>query len=186
MRDDMSYNLVHLTKGEGESADQDRREASFRLQNILLQGKLVGGTGYIRGSFRCVCFSEAPISKISQMLATRQANGVKYQPYGIMIPKRWLFSKGGLPVVYGPDSQYEELPESMRYRHVKLELATPPYSDFSWEREWRIHTDELLIWQNNVTVIVPSRHAKSYFQRNGFSAWHYMCLDDFGIDTRSR
>ena len=69
MRDDLSDKLVHLTKGVGEDPSKHREEALKTLGKILKEKRLLGGTGFIKGSHKCVCFSEAPIGKLSHILA---------------------------------------------------------------------------------------------------------------------
>lgn len=180
LRDDVSDKLVHLTKGTGLDSAKHRHEAAMVLASILSEQRLIGGTGYIKGSYRCVCFSEAPIGKLSHILAAKADSTFKYQPYGVMVSKHWLYSKGGLPVIYGPDGDYNELPQSMKYRHVRLYLGDYTV-DHSWEREWRVSTDSLFITPEDVTVIVPNRDAKDEFTSNGYEQWHYIALSDLGV-----
>jgi hypothetical protein len=182
MRDDISEKLVHLTKGTGSDAKEHRKEALKTLGQILLEKKLRGGTGFIKGSHNCVCFSEAPISKLSQILATSKDGTFKYQPYGVIVDKRWLYKKGGRPAIYGPDLDYNKLPEEMRYRHVRFYLSEESTIDHTWEREWRIKTDELLISPEEVTIVVPDRKAKDAFTKKfKDEVWHYIVLSDLGV-----
>jgi hypothetical protein len=61
-RDDISENLVHFIKG-------DTFDDVFKiLRKILWEMRLLGGTGYIKGGYRCVCFSEAPIHHLGSAL----------------------------------------------------------------------------------------------------------------------
>jgi hypothetical protein len=185
MRNDISNKLVHLTKGVGPDASKHRQEAIVTLTNILSQGILLGGTGFIKGSYKCVCFSEAPISALSQILATNTQAGYKYQPYGVLVSKSWLFSKGGRPVIYQPDNDYYLLPEQMRYRHVRFWLSDQYNVDHTWEREWRIQTNSLPITPADVTVVVPNRDAKEAFCDSGYGKWHYIALSDLGVPINS-
>src|SRR5437773_2620660 len=98
IRADLSDRLVHLTRGPTEDA------ASKILATILEDGRLRGGLGCIKGGYRCVCFSEAPIAALGTLLANRSAHNVRYRPYGIMVTKQWLFDQGGRPVIYQPDA----------------------------------------------------------------------------------
>ena len=74
---------------------------------------------------------------------------------GIEVSKQWAYSEGGRPVIYQPEEEYEQLPESHRWRHVRYELDAEPPIDFSWEREWRIQTDELGLPPGEARIIVP-------------------------------
>jgi hypothetical protein len=181
MRDDISDKLVHLTKGIGVDPLMHREEAARTLDKILKDQALLGGTGFIKGKHQCVCFSEAPISKLSQILAVRDSNAFKYQPYGLIVSKKWLFARGGRPVIYGPANEYNMLPNAMKYRHVRFYLSKKYDVDHSWEREWRIKTDTLKFTAEDVTVVVPDRVAKEAFQVSGHDAWHYIALSDLGV-----
>jgi hypothetical protein len=201
LRDDVSCKLVHLVRDPQNGCEFTTAEDAF--MNILNTKTLWGGTGNIKGKFKCVCFSEAPISKIGQVLALPGIHGMRYKPFGIMVSKEWLYDKGGRPVIYQADSEYDLLHDDLKYRHVKYE---PPIVDFSWEREWRIRTDELQLDPANVTIIVPNRNfvekikqkdsdkkAKDV-QRTGVMTggkfahihvkpleWHFIALEDLGI-----
>lgn len=81
IRDDLSDRLIHLTKGATE------KEAAERFLSIVGQKTLFGGTGLIRGGYKCVCFSEAPISKLGAILAEPSIHGMPYAPFGVMLAK---------------------------------------------------------------------------------------------------
>lgn len=141
-RADLSDHLVHWVKG---ATNQDSFDV---LSKIVTEGKLIGNNGYIKGEFNCVCFTEAPQNTFHNVIG-------KYRPFGIQVSKKWLFSQGGLPVIYQPSKDYECLPESHRWRHVTYDLNQEPHPiDFSWEREWRIKTD-LLILPPEARILVP-------------------------------
>lgn len=183
MRDDIGNNLVHLSKGVGNDPSKHRAEAAKNLVLILRERSLRGGMGFIKGKHVCVCFSEAPISKLSHILAANDPAGFKYQPYGVLVGKKWLFNKGGRPAIYGPDTDYEKLPDEMRYRHVRFWLSDQYSVDHTWEREWRIKADSLPITPDEVTIVVPDRAAKEAFSKHGFAEWHYIVLSDLGVEV---
>lgn len=196
IRDDLSNKLVHLVKG-------NTNEESFDVFNSILNEKMFrGGNGCIRGGFKCVCFSETPISKLGYILSNPMAHGIRYKPFGFMVDKSWLFEKGGRPVIYQSQDEYDELPEQLKYRHVTYEpnrLGNP--IDFTWEREWRIRTDRLPFTPEDVTIIYPKRtwaegykgvhatgmsNAVQTFGPEGAMAieafpWHYIVLEDLGV-----
>jgi len=121
VRLDISPYVVHFTGG-----------ASYEdaLTNLLLmigEGRIVGGAGLIRGGYRCVCFTEAPLPAIADGFVNEKAF-TRYSPFGLMFDKTWLFARGGRPVIYQPDADYVALPEDMRWRHVRYE---PPQIDFT-------------------------------------------------------
>ncbi len=190
-RDDLSSKLVHLTKGTWVGA-------AVIFQKIVAEKRLIGGTGGITDTLRCVCFSEAPISKLSAILADRSQLGFRYAPFGVMIDKDWLFEKGGRPVIYQPEVDYELLHSKQRYRHKTYEPAKG--IDFTWEREWRIQTEELKLDPSQVTLVVPNREWESQVLSERYSQiqrrsivrlpspragieneWHLLVLEDLGV-----
>lgn len=182
--DDLSNQLIHLTKsGHADNFEIRGQEAFTNLKAILSMSALLGGTGFIKGSIPCVCFSEAPVHQIAHLLAQKNESGTgfKYSPYGVMVGKNWVYSKGGLPAIYGPDAQYDALPKEMRYRHIRYEL-NPTYSiDHSWEREWRIETKCLSISPESATVILPDRNAKQEIDALYAGTWYCLVLADLGV-----
>lgn len=184
MRDDLSNKLIHLTKGGGPDDTKHREDAAFNLYHIMDKQMLLGCPGCIKGKFYCVCFTEAPISKLSIIFSNKNQTDYKYQPYGVMVDKKWLYSKGGRPVIYGHDSEYDLLPDAFKYRHVRFDLGSDPIIDFTWEREWRIRTDYLDIQPEDVTIIVPDRKAISAFPDSVENRkWHFIALSDLGVDV---
>lgn len=135
-RTDITDYLIHFTCGETE------KDAFACLLKILSEQRLLGGNRMIKGGFSCVCFSEAPIKDLELGLVNPDYYS-KYPPFGIMVQKHWLFPQGGRPVIYESDKEYEQLPPTHKWRHVRYEPNAEPPIDFTWEREWRIQIDEL-------------------------------------------
>jgi hypothetical protein len=121
--------------------------------------------------------------------------GSRYAPFGVMVDKSWLFSRGGRPVIYQPENEYFQLPEAFRHRHVRYEPDNG--IDFTWEREWRIPGD-VEIQPANVTLVVPDRRfpdlAKERIgplpketpdKKQGFFSLdcHYVALSDLGVEV---
>jgi hypothetical protein len=193
IRDDLSNRLVHLTKGATEL------EAANNFESIVQTKTLRGGTGLIHSGNRCVCFSEAPISKLATILSTPSGHAMPYAPFGVMLEKSMLFAAGGRPVIYQPNSEYDFLHHSQRYRHKEYDPIEAV--DYSWEREWRILADEFPIDPAKVTLVVPNRVWADHFYEShagslrgvalvvkdlapfmiGKSPWHFIVLEDIGI-----
>lgn len=154
-RVDIAQHLVHFTRGDSFE------EAFQRLRKILADRVLLGGTGRIKGKYACVCFSEAPINCLSDGLVNESLYS-KYSPFGIVVSKEWLFSRGGRPVIYQPADEWDQLQESHRWRHVLYEIRPDrSHSDFTWEREWRILREVLEIEPSSARVVVPDRDWRS-------------------------
>jgi hypothetical protein len=195
LRDDLSNKLIHLTRGN--SFD----DAAATFTKIVTEKRLLGGTGCIKGRFTCVCFSEAPLSKLTTILANPMAHGMRYKPFGVMLDKTWLFEQGGRPVIYQPDSECELLIPEQRWRHVRYEPQNG--IDFTWEREWRIHADELALDPMVTTFVIPNRDWERRFHDEHLAAlsrralvtggfvgpkeisdipWHFVVLEDLGVE----
>ena len=143
-RNDISENLVHWIKG-------DSFEGAFEtLLKIVYGWELTGSNGFIKGGYNCVCFTEAPVDEFHSVTG-------KYKPFGILLSKKFVFSIGGRPVIYQHDSEYSILPDEIKWRHVRYEPCSEEFRDFTWEREWRVHTDCFELPPEEVTVLVPDQ-----------------------------
>jgi hypothetical protein len=127
LRADLSNHLIHLTRGE-------IAEANFR--QIVRDRALLGSSKGIRGGFKVICFSEAPVDVLARIFSGPPEEW-RYSPFGVMVPKSWLFGHGGRPVIYQPEDEFQLLPESLQYRHVRYDQPGGE-KDFTFEREWRI------------------------------------------------
>lgn len=193
MRVDLSQQLVHLTRGTLPEA-----EAAFR--SILEQRRLVGSSKGIRGGHRVVCFSEAPIDVLAKVFRST-GHDFRYRPFGVMVPKTWLFAQGGRPVIYQPESEFDALPEQLQYRHVRLDEPGTD-KDFTFEREWRIQADSVALNPRVCTLVVPDREwdyrlreeheardmgkasalGMNPFARISTYDWHVLALGDLGAE----
>jgi hypothetical protein len=100
-------------------------------------------------------------------------------------------------------SEYDLLPDELKYRHSTYEPVGQKPTDWSWEREWRIQANELPLDPSCTTVVVPNRdwedhiiahHSKRHI---GFDTWvtnkipltsskegpvwHLSVLEDLGV-----
>jgi hypothetical protein len=151
MRPDISPYLVHFTKGESYE------DAFARQRKIIADKKLIAGSGFIKGGYSCVCFSEAPLTGLTSGLVNESYYS-RYSPFGILVSKKWLFERGGRPVIYQSGQELHLLPEDLRWRHVLHELRDGySYADFTWEREWRIKCDYLEFDQSSAQIVVSDQ-----------------------------
>jgi hypothetical protein len=147
-RRDISDKIVHFTSGDsGEEAFQ-------RLCNIIREMRILGTSEKIRGGYKCVCFSEAPLMSLPGGLVNPDAYS-RYSPFGLVFDKSWIFAKGGRPVIYQTEEEFSILPEEIRWRHVRYEPNQDPPVDFTWEREWRIPCDYLVINPSVAAIVIP-------------------------------
>jgi hypothetical protein len=161
MRKDISDKLIHFTKS------RDGATAFEVLIEILDSGSLIASDSLIKGGYSCVCFTEAPIEALK--LGFRNWRGSsKYEGFGAMFSKRWVFERGGRPVIYQPDEEFGALSEQHRWRHVRYEPLREPPVDFTWEREWRVQCFDLMFEASSVVVVAPDyTWAKQFDSRYG-------------------
>lgn len=154
-RTDISDSLIHFTKAA------TFEDALGMLLTIVGEGRLVAGSGMIRGGYRCVCFTEAPLPAVANGLVNA-GSFTQYAPFGLMFSKRWIYERGGRPVIYQADAEFQQLSEAARWRHVRYEPTATPPIDFTWEREWRIYQDELYFAPNEAALVVPNAEWESF------------------------
>jgi hypothetical protein len=191
IRSDLSSKLIHLTRTvDGLSAEE-------RFRRILAEGRLLGSRRDVRGGFAVVAFTEAPIGSLASVLAIAREQQMRYTPLGVMVDKRWLYERGGRPVIYQSNVEFDELPQSKQHLHVRYEPDKG--IDYSWEREWRVKADSLELNPEQTTIVVPSRlwerhyhsehtgrHKRAALVTHGMwpmapPRWHFVALSDLGI-----
>jgi len=175
-RQDISEFLIHFTK------DINLECAFRRLQNIVRDQILIAGDRFIKGGYKCVCFSEAPLSSLTNGLVSPKYYSA-YSPFGILVSKTWLYQQGGRPVIYQTDNEFYLLSENVQWKHVRYE---PPTVDFSWEREWRIRTDSLKFSSQTASIVVPNsywadRLIGDHENEQEYNVWQYSTIFDNDI-----
>jgi len=163
----MSNLLFHFThvpeqpiQVKGMYGHETTLESAYSvLLQILHEGRLIGTFNYIKSGENCVCFTEAPIVEFGSVfslnkIASSKEERPRYEPYGVAVTKEWLFEQGGRPVIYDHPTACDKFPDDLKYRFI-------PYNpqegiDCTYEREWRIKTDNLQLSPRNTLVIVPT------------------------------
>ena len=153
VRRDMSDLLFHFTRGA------DGKSASSILDLILRGGKLRGTSNWSKPD-KVVCFTESPIQEFNAIfslssIANSDHEHPRYEPYGIAVSKKWLYKQGGRPVIYDSKESQNEYSGALSYRFVPYNPECED-KDYTWEREWRIKTNELNLDPTSTLVIVPS------------------------------
>ena len=188
VRRDIGSLVVHWTRSkydlDAPKSEPPQQDALKVLTKILDEGMLRGSDSFIKGGYKCICFTEAPISEIAPLFKTfKVLENQRYEPFGIAVDKKWLFQKGGRPVIYQSDAEFDLLPETMKWKHS---LYEPGEIDFTWEREWRVHTESLKLDPARTMVIVPNHQyafdlMNRYKTKSGPSRWIVIPLDHFGL-----
>jgi hypothetical protein len=149
-RPDLAPNLLHLLRA-------DTRSDAFDLLRTVVAGRCLSASDNgVRDGSRCVAFVEAPIRQLREVYRWSAALDARVQPFGVLLGKDYLFALGGRPVIYQPDAEYDELPPSLRYRHVRYDPLTVPPIDLTWEHEWRLRTDVMQVEPERCCIVVPS------------------------------
>ena len=151
-RSDVSSYLYHWVSGE------NKENAFKQLSDIVSAGKILANNSMIKGGYFCICFTETPIQ-------INFAHKTRYSSFGFRFKKKYIFNLGGRPVIYQPDSEYDLLPEELRWRHVRYELDKVTPIDFTWEREWRIQIDELKLDPYEISIVVPNKEDAQELER---------------------
>ena len=169
LRVDLTGHLTHLTKSSVIN------EISYSpldvLIKILRERTIIGSTtdsGFIVGNSPAVCFFDAPIYSICENLhyehnrnLKNSQNHKKYDSFGLMLPKTYVFKKGGRPVIYDKTEDAKQyLPPDKWWRIVNLNYDnSDEYIDWTHEREWRFPQN---IKFDIEEAIVLVRNASSY------------------------
>lgn len=103
-----------------------------------------------------MCFTEAPLASLGSGLVNHDAYS-RYQPFGVIFEKAHVFGRGGRPVIYQSHEEYDELPDGMKWRHVRYEPHVEPPVDFCWERKWRVHTDAFEFRPTVAGLVLPGQ-----------------------------
>ena len=128
------------------------------------------------------------------------SHGMRYKPFGVMVDKTWLFARGGRPVIYQSDAEYDLLKLEQQWRHVRYEPDRG--IDFTWEREWRVQVDQLELDMDAATLVIPTRDWERRFHDQHIAGlqrrsmlltgmmspksvaeipWHFVVLEDLGV-----
>jgi hypothetical protein len=162
-RPDLSPHVIHFTKAT------DSLDVFEVLLRIIEKKTLRGSTGFVKGGSTCISFTEAPLQVLGEGLS-------RYSGFGLRFRKAHIFQLGGRPVIYQSDSEFDALPQSLRWRHVRFESASAPPIDWTWEREWRLPHETLPFTEEEIDVVVPDESAAERFrlriERESFyNAW---------------
>ncbi|MGF0004582.1 DUF2971 domain-containing protein [Bacillus altitudinis] len=151
----MTTYLTHLTRsssGKREGISEDRLDI---LIKILNDKKLIAsGKGFINSGEPVVCLQDVPLYGVSQnvkhemVINQSKYRRKRYEPIGIAISKEYVFSKGGLPVIYEKPTiqegkeKFPNIPQELLWRVVSYDLSDmKAYIDWTHEREWRVKGD---------------------------------------------
>jgi hypothetical protein len=143
-RADLTPYLIHLTR---RSDDGD--SALRNLFNILKTGEIWGSSneGFVKGTRRAACLMDVPFVALKHICNNR--NRERYEPYGIVVTKRFAYKMGARPVLYLSNKELRVLriPRREQWRVVRFEVSDAGWISWLHEREWRC-PDELPLPKN--------------------------------------
>jgi len=90
-RSDITNDLIHFIAAESE------KDAFDKLRTIIRERRLIGGNRMIRLSYRCVCFTEAPLAAFADDFIKR-VQLTRYSHFGLIFSKKLVYDCGGRPV----------------------------------------------------------------------------------------
>ena len=125
---DLSDDPVHFVRR------QRCKDAFHVVRSIVSERRLLGGTGCIKGGYRCACFTEAPLDGVVEVFWHSHEADLKVMPFGVMFAKAWRIGRGGRPVIYQADDEFDTLTEAGRYRHMRVEPSAQPNLSHLWAR----------------------------------------------------
>jgi hypothetical protein len=175
-RADLSFFLVHLTKGEGNAPKEKLIEILTEEPNGYCrlagspQGLFTKVEDVDPNVLRAVSFTEAPLDQIKHFAYPIKGDPTrKYSGYGLVFDQEFVRNEGGNPCFYVNTYKDIELKKAvLDLVHVpgftdrKCAKLLPFFnifgpagrgysSDFYWEREWRVPQD---LWFTHKDVFV--------------------------------
>jgi hypothetical protein len=159
VRPDLSPYITHLTKNTGS---EDGYSAFDNLVSILQTGEIFGSStkkGFIKGPNKAVCFMDIPLSCLKYVLDNKNANKEhpRYEPFGIIITKKFAFKNGCRPVLYlsNEETCKLDIPKDELWRVVRFEVVKDRWISWIHEREWRCKGN-FEMPHNPIAVLVKS------------------------------
>ncbi|MGA9624172.1 MAG: hypothetical protein WBL65_02710 [Bryobacteraceae bacterium] len=140
-RPDLTPYLIHLTKN---TKAEDEYNALENLTSILKSGEIWGSDtskGFVKGPHTAACFMDVPFQALKYVLTPENADPQKprYEPYGIVVTKRYGYDHGCRPDLYLSNDETGRLciPTDELWRVVRFEVTEEGWISWQHEREWR-------------------------------------------------
>ena len=141
-----------------------RHTALDTLIRILTEQKLRAGNKLIRGKIPVISWSSIYPGELNSIRLWNPAlTRWTVEPYGIAIEKKFLISKGCMPVIYGRDEIFKKLQPSLQYR---FQRHVPPKCLWKHEKEWRLAQDLDLqdVFPGKGFIFVQSQKERDYLK----------------------
>ncbi len=119
-----------------------------RLDSILTTGTIRGFTPF-RAHGPAVCLSESPGDHLLHMLTERGM-----PPWGVLLRRADVIAAGGGGIAYPPESVHQQWPEDVQVWGNPIRTDGRGLLDFSWEREWRIPGESVVLKPKMVAAVL--------------------------------
>jgi hypothetical protein len=146
------------------------------LRRIVAIGRLLASNDLTRGQ-PVVCFSDIPLNELEKHRVFRNHLGRwDFELCGVAIKRDWLSSRGGRPVKYGTEEDWESISEIER-SFFQLAKSANGKIDWKAEREWRIVGDLDLRTapMNAIVAFVPDQNDAIALQP--YCRWPIVVMD---------
>jgi len=156
IRSDISFNLLHFTKGGDE-------EAAFKnLLKIIADRKIEARTTSDKVG-DVVCLTETPFACIQENNGFKSCSGFSFTScFGILFTKSYLYQDyGARPVLYMESDFIASLDTNLKWRAQIFQPKFIPFyldknqRDYHWQREWRTNRD-INLDNEHYHIIIPS------------------------------
>ncbi len=134
-RPDLWNNVVHITgrtRTDRRLSPRIRAMAPEERLEWILRDRMIRARRIYGAPLPVACFTETTPSGLERLFDEE-----RFEPWGIVFTKEFVYGKGGAPVHYVRSDEwddFQELPATLRARAVEIR---PGQSEWLWEREWR-------------------------------------------------
>lgn len=131
-----------------------------------------------RTNARCVSFTSVPlVPLLHRRKFQSHLNRWDWEPYGLVIRQSALWSQGAKPVVYGRESDFQELEQEQQPYFQPAYRRNPAADDWSNEREWRVLGDIRLnlLSPDSILAFVKTRDEAQQLARH--SPWPVLWIE---------
>ena len=167
----------------------------------------MGFTPLLKRQFNTVCFTEAPLTQIKQLVSKIEGRKIQLKPYGLAFWKDFLFELGSSPAIYinakgtsiskflidNFDSIFKNAKsikplkeaEANNFKNIvhyySLINVVKDKHDFLWEREWRHHGDFSFKYKDLVAIIASNPRGFEKFCKTKLTKSQYRFISRIPI-----
>ncbi len=178
-RPDLTPYLLHLTKN---TKAEDGFSAYQNLVSILKTGEIFASNsskGFIKGPNAATCFMDVPFAALKYVLTpdNSDSDDPRYEPFGIVITRKFAYNAGCRPVLYLSNNETSVLgiPKKELWRVVRFEVSTAGWLSWLHEREWRCKGSFALPPRIQAVLVRKNKNAKKLTERIAKNPAFFKC-----------